>query len=158
MRAYIGLRERVLDAPSLRAEVRPFLGDRSKVVDFYVHLMDEIKGRAVGPLGPGEPIRGLIYVELDSPRLGNLDWSAPIRRSIDEIASQRLGTVINLPKWELAIGEPSFVEEAPTKTRYSLRNSLRNAGPRSAGCESAACAEDVYVVKSLRVRTTAGGG
>src|SRR5262249_49408875 len=52
--------------------------------------------------------RGPIYVQ-NSPGLNNLDWSAPLESSLRQVITGDLGTVVRLPRGDIAQFKPAVI-------------------------------------------------
>ena len=114
---YARARER-LQAQPVPVEIRPVVLEGGKVLDFNVRLLEVIRGQ---PVTAPETVSGRVYVQGDSPKLGNLDWNVSVSGALNEVTSQGLGTVVKLPAWAVPIARPAFIEEGPTKIRYELK-------------------------------------
>ena len=71
------------------------------------HFSGDIAGVTVDPslgLDPGK----LVYVQ-DSPGLNNLDWSNSIDQSLQTVVNGNLGTVVKLPRGDIAHFRPDHV-------------------------------------------------
>jgi len=91
--------------------------------DVALHCrIDSLAGKVtVSPAELQQSGRVLVYVQ-DSPHLNNLDWSVSVHQTLNEAVSGNLGTVVRLPRGDIAKLRPTRIFMPDGVTSYHAVN------------------------------------
>jgi hypothetical protein len=95
-------------------EVRAFVEGEQLLLGY--RLAEAPRGQAVS-LGAIDVNKAFLYVQ-DSPGLNNLDWYVSLKQSLDQAVSGDLGTVIHLPRADIAHFNPTVIYTPDEATRF----------------------------------------